>query len=162
MTYSSMRYNSLLLYQLPSSICRRTHRSTSLVINGVELPMVVLGAGRLHVERLSTPTSVLDVRATKTHIRNDPGSAPVRTTFLCRRSTCDSLFEDEPRAHPILHPIHLTPHDAKQRPGIDEDLDSVLFHDLVEPIDRIEGKVREVVGESRAASVADGDSEQLG
>ena len=94
---------------------------------------VVLGAGRSDVERLSTPTSVLDVR----------------------------VFEDEPRAHPILHPIHLTPHNAKQRPGIDQDFDSVLFHDLVEPIDSIEGEVREVVGESRAASVTDGDAEEL-
>ena len=124
------------------------------------MPLVVLGAERSDVERLSTPTSILDVRAIETQIRN-PRSAPVRTTFLCRRSTRDSLFEDEPRAHPILHPIHLTPHNAKQRPGIDQDFDSVLFHDLVEPIDSIEGEVREVVGESRAASVTDGDAEEL-
>jgi hypothetical protein len=123
--------------------------------------MVVLGAGSSDVEGLSTPTSVLDVRATKTHIRK-PRSATRISKGKCRRPPAqNSLFEDEPRAHPIFHPIHLTPHDAKQRPRVDQDLHSVLFHDLVEPIDSIEGEVREVVGEPCAASVADGDAEEL-
>ena len=118
------------------------------------------------MERLSTPTSILDVRAATGHhvLVSLPVSClagRLRNTHALSDSIC-SLFKDEPRAHPIFHPIHLAAYDAEQCSGIDQDAYPVLFDDLVEFALGVGGQVGEVVGESGAATVTDRDAEELG
>ena len=88
---------------------------------------------------------------------------PRTMTFKIRREkklTNVGVAEDESLAQLILVPVHLATDDAKQRLAVDQDLHTVLLHNLVELARLLD--VLEVVGKARATTVLDSNSDVLG
>ena len=99
-----------------------------------------------------------------------PHDSSVETSQLPRTTTVQDVAgekltdvgvaEDESLAQLVLVPVHLTTNDAKQRLAVDQDLHTVLLHNLVELARLLD--VLKVVGKARATTVLDSNSDVLG
>ena len=77
---------------------------------------------------------------------------------LCQQST-QGKAQTKDAPQPILLPVHLAANDREERLAVDQDLNSVLLHDLVE-LPRLVN-VLEMVRQPSAALVPHTDTNQL-